>query len=327
MWPPPPPASAATCGVPLTPELVRRLLRRQLLITALPLVLLTLAAMLLELLQVQGLAQRLCSAAIGVVATVVTVRCLNVVVEVVLISSLERLMAPAELGGIKALLPMLRTLIWLLGALVFLQNQGLQLTAVVGALAGAGLGIGFALQGPARDFFTYLTILLDRPWRIGDLLRFDDVTGRVLQVGLRSTQLRSIDGELVIVANSELLAKTIRNYGDQQERRVLQRLVLRRDSPADAAGRMLELASAAVAASGEARFERCHLLELSPAGLVFELCYFLSTREPVAAAAAQQQINLDLLRELRRGGLELAEPMPLMQGSAVSSGTSTSSRG
>ncbi|MEN9541128.1 MAG: hypothetical protein RLZZ459_1219 [Cyanobacteriota bacterium] len=327
MLPPPPPASAATCAVPLTPELVRRLLRRQLLITALPLALLTLAAMLLELLQVQGLAQRLCSAAIGVVATVVTVRCLNVVLEVVLINSLERLMPPAELSGIKALLPMLRTLIWLLGAMVFLQNQGLQLTAVVGALAGAGLGIGFALQGPARDFFTYLTILLDRPWRIGDLLRFDDVTGRVLQVGLRSTQLRSIDGELVIVANSELLAKTIRNYGDQQERRVLQRLVLRRDSPADAAGRMLELASTAVAASAEARFERCHLLELSPAGLVFELCYFLSTREPVAAAAAQQQINLDLLRELRRGGLELAEPMPLLQGSAVSSGTNASSRG
>ena len=327
MLPPPPPASAATCAVPLTPELVRRLLRRQLLITALPLALLTLAAMLLELLQVQGLAQRLCSAAIGVVATVVTVRCLNVVLEVVLINSLERLMPPAELSGIKALLPMLRTLIWLLGAMVFLQNQGLQLTAVVGALAGAGLGIGFALQGPARDFFTYLTILLDRPWRIGDLLRFEDVTGRVLQVGLRSTQLRSIDGELVIVANSELLAKTIRNYGDQQERRVLQRLVLRRDSPADAAGRVLELASAAVATSGEARFERCHLLELSPAGLVFELCYFLSSREPVAAAAAQQQINLDLLRELRRSGLELAEPMPLLQGSSLNSGTSASSRG
>lgn len=210
---------------------------------------------------------------------------------------------------------------------MFLQNQGLQLTAVIGALAGAGLGIGFALRGPARDFFTYLTILLDRPWRIGDLLRFDDVTGRVLQVGLRSTQLRSIDGELVIVANSELLAKTIRNYGDQQERRVLQRTVLRRDSPEDAAGQMLTIASAAVAGSDEARFERCHLLELSPAGLVFELCYFLSTREAVAAAAAQQQINLDLLRQLRRSGLELAEPMPLQPvGSLSGSGTSANSR-
>ncbi|MFZ9462208.1 MAG: mechanosensitive ion channel family protein, partial [Vulcanococcus sp.] len=215
----------------MTPERLRRLLRRQLLITVLPLALLSLAAMLRDLLPLDGLAQRITGAALGVIATVVSVRCLNAVMELVLISSLERLVAPAELSGIKALLPMLRTVIWVLGALVFLQNQGLQLTAVIGALAGAGLGIGFALQGPARDFFTYLTILLDRPWRIGDLLRFDDVTGRVLQVGLRSTQLRSIDGELVIVANSELLTKTIRNYGDQQERRVLQRLVLRRDSP------------------------------------------------------------------------------------------------
>ena len=72
------------------------------------------------------------------------------------------------------------------------------------------------------------------------------------------------------------------------------------------------ISAEAVAGISEARFERCHLLELSPAGLVFELCYFLSTREPVAAAAAQQQINLALLAALRRNGLELAEPMPLL---------------
>ena len=305
-----------------------RLLRRQLLSTAVPLALLSLTAILLDLLPLQGLIDRLARGVIGLAATVLTVRFLNAVLELVLISSLQRLVPPTELSGVKALLPMLRTMVWLLGALVFLQNQGLQLTAVVGALAGAGLGIGFALQGPARDFFTYVTILLDRPWRIGDLLRFDDVTGRVLQVGLRSTQLRSVDGELVIVANSELLTKTIRNYGDQQERRVLQRLVLRRDSPTDAVSRLLAIASTAVAASGEARFERCHLLELSPLGLVFELCYFLSTREPVAAAAAQQRINIDLLRQLRLNGLELAEPMPAFESRALSdSGTSASSRG
>jgi MscS family membrane protein len=310
-----------------TPEALGRLLRRHLLSTAIPLALLGLAAMFWDLLPARGLADRLASAALGLVATVLVVRFLNALLERVLLTSLQRLMPPSELGGVRALLPMQRTLIWLLGALVFLQNQGLQLTAVVGALAGAGLGIGFALQGPARDFFTYLTILLDRPFRIGDLLRFDDVTGRVLQVGLRSTLLRSIDGELVVVANSELLTKTIRNFGDQQERRVLQRLVLRGDSPADAAPRLLAIAGAAVAASSEARFERCHLLELSTAGLVFELCYFLSTREPVAAAAAQQAINLALLQALRAGGLELAEPIPLLAAGLNGPGTSSSSRG
>jgi small-conductance mechanosensitive channel len=310
-----------------TPEALGRLLRRHLLTTAIPLALLGLAAILWDLLPATGLADRLASGALGLVATVLVVRFLNALLELVLLTSLQRLVPPSELSGVQALLPMQRTLIWLLGALVFLQNQGLQLTAVVGALAGAGLGIGFALQGPARDFFTYLTILLDRPYRIGDLLRFDDVTGRVLQVGLRSTQLRSIDGELVVVANSELLTKTLRNFGDQQERRVLQRLVLRRDSPADAAPRLLEISGAAVAGSPEARFERCHLLELSTAGLVFELCYFLSTREPVAAAAAQQRINLALLEALRAAGLELAEPMPLLAGGVSGSGTSPSFRG
>jgi MscS family membrane protein len=301
-------------------------LRRQLLRTAIPLGLLILASILWDLVPVSGLADRLAYGAIGLLATVLSVRLLNAVLELVLLSSLQRLVPASEMAGLQALLPMLRTLVWILGTLVFLQNQGLQLTAVVGALAGAGLGIGFALQGPARDFFTYLTILLDRPYRIGDLLRFDDVTGRVIQVGLRSTQLRSLDGELVVVANSELLVKTIRNFGDQQERRVLQRLVLRHDSPGDAAAHVLDLAAAAVASSPDARFERCHLRELSPAGLVFELCYFLPTREAVSAAASQQRINLTLLDNLRHSGLQLAEPLPLAS-QLSGAGTSASSRG
>jgi small-conductance mechanosensitive channel len=327
MSPPPPEPSAPNSAVLSTPESLARLLRRHLLSTGIPLALLTLAASLWDLLPATGLADRLAAGAIGLVATVLVVRFLNALLELVLLTSLQRLVPSGELSAVKALLPMQRTLIWLLGALVFLQNQGLQLTAVVGALAGAGLGIGFALQGPARDFFTYLTILLDRPFRIGDLLRFDDVTGRVLQVGLRSTQLRSIDGELVVVANSELLTKTLRNFGDQQERRVLQRLVLRRDSPTDAAARLLEIARNAVATSSDARFERCHLQELSTAGLVFELCYFLSTREPVAAAAAQQLINLELLQGLRAGELGLAEPIPQLGAPLSGPGTSASSRG
>ena len=327
MWPPLPAPSAPTSAVRSTPEALARLLRRHLLITTAPLALLGLAAILWDLFPVSGLADRLVSGALGLAATVLVVRFLNALLELVLLTSLQRLVPPSELSGVQALLPMQRTLIWLLGALVFLQNQGLQLTAVVGALAGAGLGIGFALQGPARDFFTYLTILLDRPYRIGDLLRFDDVTGRVLQVGLRSTQLRSIDGELVVVANSELLTKTLRNFGDQQERRVLQKLVLRGDSPADAAPRLLAITQAAVAASGEARFERCHLQELSSTGLVFELCYFLSTREPVLAAAAQQRINLAVLEALRAAELNLAEPMPWLASTLSGSGTNASSRG
>ena len=253
-------------------------------------------------------ANQLYQAASGLVVLLLVVRLINRGLERLLVSAASRLGESAGLDRLSALLPMLRGATWLLGGLVYLQNQGLQLTAVLGALAGAGLGIGFALQVPARDFFSYLTILLEQPFQLGQVLRFDDVTGRVVKVGLRSTHLRSLDGELVVVNNANLLAKTLRNYGDQQERRVLQRLVLRLDSGAEAASRFPQLAEAAISPWPQARFDRCHLVELTPAGLLFELAYFLDASDPNRAFDRQQAINLELLASLERAGLALADP-------------------
>ena len=251
---------------------------------------------------------QLYQAASGLVVLLLVVRLINRGLERLMVSAASRLGESAGLDRLSALLPMLRGATWLLGGLVYLQNQGLQLTAVLGALAGAGLGIGFALQVPARDFFSYLTILLEQPFQLGQVLRFDDVTGRVVKVGLRSTHLRSLDGELVVVNNANLLAKTLRNYGDQQERRVLQRLVLRLDSGAEAASRFPQLAEAAISPWPQARFDRCHLVELTPAGLLFELAYFLDASDPNLAFDRQQAINLELLASLERSGLALADP-------------------
>ena len=247
----------------------------------------------------------------GLVVLLLVVRLINRGLERLLVSAASRLGETAGLDRISALLPMLRGATWLLGSLVYLQNQGLQLTAVLGALAGAGLGIGFALQVPARDFFSYLTILLEQPFQLGQLVRFDDVTGRVVKVGLRSTYLRSLDGELVVINNANLLAKTLRNYGDQHERRILQRLVLRLDSGAEAAARFPHLAEAAIRPWPQVRFDRCHLVELTPGGLLFELAYFLEASDPSLAFDRQQAINLELLASLEREGLALADPAGL----------------
>jgi small-conductance mechanosensitive channel len=259
-------------------------------------------------LPVSAQANQIYQAGSGLVALLLVVRLINGGSQRLLELALIRLGETDDRDRISALLPMLRGATWLLGALVYLQNQGLQLTAVLGALAGAGLGIGFALQVPARDFFSYLAILLDQPFQLGQLLRFDDVTGRVVKVGLRSTHLRSLDGELVVINNANLLAKTLRNYGDQQERRVVQRLILRLDSSAEAAGRLPHLVQAAVGRWPQARFDRCHLLELTPGGLLFELAYFLDASDPGLAFDRQQDINLDLLECLERSGLALTDP-------------------
>ena len=268
---------------------------------------LTVITMALQTLPLGSNGLRLLQALSQLVLVVLIVRLANRLVMRVLHTALARLGETLAIQGLQALGPMIRGLFWLLGSLVFLQNQGVQLTAVLGALAGAGIGIGFALQGPARDFLTYLTILFDQPFVIGDLIRFDDVWGRVIQVGLRSTHLRSLDGERVVITNGDLLAKTLRNYGDLSEKRILTRLVLAHGTSAAAAQQMSERIALLIEQVPEAAFDRCHLIELTPAGLVLELVYRLAIDEPLTLPARQQQINLAILNTLEELGLKLAD--------------------
>lgn len=264
-------------------------------------------ALALETLPLGSTGLRLVQALSQLALVVLLVRLANRLVLRLLHTALARMGETPAIEGLQALSPMIRGLFWLLGALVYLQNQGVQLTAVLGALAGAGIGIGFAFQGPARDFLTYLTILFDQPFVIGDLIRFDDVWGRVIQVGLRSTHLRSLDGERVVISNGTLLAKTLRNYGDLSEKRIVTRLVLAHATPPGAAQTLSERLEAVVAEVPAARFDRCQLIEITPAGLVMELVYMLQIDHPLAIPARQQLINLGILETIASLGVSLAE--------------------
>ncbi len=257
-----------------------------------------------------GPADRLAGGLVQLLVVVLVVRLLNRILLKLLTVAISRVGDATAVEGLMALAPLLRFVIWVLGLLVFLQNQGVRLTAVVGALAGAGLGIGFALQGPARDVIGYLTILFDRPFEVGQLIRFDDVWGRVSRVGLRSTELLSLDGERVVINNADLLGKTLRNYADLKERRVVQRFLLHSGTQAAEATNVAQLVRQAVASVEGSRFNRCHLIQLTERGLVFEICYFLPGADLVASLDAQEQINLHLLEQMVGAGLRFAESPP-----------------
>ncbi|MCP9848467.1 mechanosensitive ion channel family protein [Cyanobium sp. Morenito 9A2] len=259
-------------------------------------------------LPLDGLADRLVEGLVQLLVVVLVVRLLNRILLKLLTVAIARVGDATAVEGLMALAPMLRFILWVLGLLVFLQNQGVRLTAVVGALAGAGLGIGFALQGPAKDVINYLTILFDRPFEIGQLIRFDDVWGRVSRVGLRSTQLRSLDGERVVINNADLLGKTLRNYSDVKERRVLQRFTLHSSTRAEDAASVAGLVREAVRSVEGGRFDRSHLIELTERGLVFEICYYLPGADPLASLDAQERVNLHLLERMAGAELRFAEP-------------------
>lgn len=205
-----------------------------------------------------------------------------------------------------SLAPLLRALIWGVGGALYLQNIGVQMAAIWALLSAGGIGAGLALKQPVQEFFNYITLLLDRPFQAGQLIEVNGITARVERVGVRSTRLRSLSGEAVVMSNSLLTGSVVTNFDEMQQRRVVVRFALPASSPHATLEQLPDQLRALVEADPEARHERCHCIGLLGNTLQFELVYGLEGTDPLRHLDAQQRINLALARRLNDLGLTLA---------------------
>src|SRR6476646_988396 len=126
----------------------------------------------------------------------------------------------STLGNATAIIRVLVSVaLFALAFVVILDNLGVNVTALVAGLGIGGIAIGLAAQGIFSDLFAALSILFDKPFRRGDVIQFDQTTGTIERIGLKTTRLRSLNGELVVMANTKLLEREIHNYAGGRSRR------------------------------------------------------------------------------------------------------------
>ena len=125
---------------------------------------------------------------------------------------------------ILSLLPLMRALVWIVAFLIYLQSLGMQMAAIWALLSAGGIGVGLALKDPAMELFAYLMILLDKPFRVGQFINIGQTWATVEKIGVRSTRLRNVRGELVVMNNSSLTNGVISNFADMPTRRLLYRI-------------------------------------------------------------------------------------------------------
>ena len=215
---------------------------------------------------------------------------------------------PAVGSMLRALAPMLRALVWSVGAVLYLQNIGVQMAAIWALLSAGGIGAGLALKQPVSEFFEYITILLDKPFQTGQFINVGEVWGTVERVGVRSTRLRSVNGEAIVMSNSALTSSVVANYGEMQERRLIYRLGVTYDTSHAVLERIPGLLKAIVEQGGDARFDRAHFVAFNSSSLDFELVYFVPSNDYIQAMEAQQRINLDIVQRFAQEGIEFAFP-------------------
>ena len=190
----------------------------------------------------------------------------------------ERMIAAGELrqsGSMSVLLFVARVAIFALAVLLALDNLGVNITALVAGLGIGGIAIALAVQTVLGDLLASLSITLDKPFRVGDLLRIDDLEGIVEFIGVRSTRLRSVTGEQIIIANADLLKNRLRNLGRMPERRMLFQLGVAYETTPEKLAAVSGIVQRAVESVDGTRFEYCALRTFGDSSLNFEVVYFV----------------------------------------------------
>ena len=211
-------------------------------------------------------------------------------------------------GATSLIQALISIMVWSIVALVLLGNLGIDVTALVAGLGIGGIAIGLAAQSIFSDLFASLSIALDRPFVRGDFVVFGNHMGTIERIGVKSTRLRSLSGEQIVVSNANLLQATIKNYQLLHERRVLFTLNLVYRTSNESLAAIPEIVRDVVVSVGKTRFDRCHLKELGNFSLAFETVYFVIDPDYNVYMDVQHQINLAIMRAFSARGIEFAFP-------------------
>lgn len=210
--------------------------------------------------------------------------------------------------GLAALAFLGRVAIWSIMLLLTLTNLGVDVTAFVAGLGVGGIAVALAVQNILGDLFASLSIVLDKPFVVGDFIVVDDCMGTVEQVGLKTTRIRSLSGEQLVMSNGDLLKSRLHNYKRMRERRVVMPFGVLYQTTADQLERIPGMARAIVEACGSTRFDRAHLMRFGDSSLDFEVVYWVLDPDYTRHMDIQQQIQLGLIRAFERAGISFAFP-------------------
>ncbi|HET7585344.1 MAG TPA: mechanosensitive ion channel family protein [Gemmatimonadaceae bacterium] len=202
----------------------------------------------------------------------------------------------------------IRLVLWAVALLLVLDNFGVDVTALIAGLGVGGIAVALAVQNILGDALGALSIVLDKPFIVGDFIVVDDLSGTVEYVGLKTTRLRSISGEQLVFSNGDLLKSRIRNYKRMFERRVVFTFGVTYGTPRAKLAELPSIVRRLVEGQKDTRFDRAHFARYSESSLDFEVVYYVKVPDYGRYMDIQQAINLALLDECASRGIEFAYP-------------------
>lgn len=212
----------------------------------------------------------------------------------------------ATMSGLVKLIA--KILLWAFGGIFVLSNLGIEVTSLIAGLGIGGIAIAFALQGILSDLFASFSIYMDKPFRVGDFINVGTDYGTVEHIGIKSTRLRTLQGEELVISNAELTTARINNFKRMDERRIVSNFGVVYETPPEKVKQIPDIIAEAFNAVEGGRLDRVHFTTFGDFSLNYELVYYVETSDYAEYLDIQQRFNYELLDRFAEHGIEFAYP-------------------
>ena len=202
--------------------------------------------------------------------------------------------------------------IWATILLLSLDNLGVDVTALIASMGIGGIAIALAAQNILADLFSSISIILDKPFEIGDFIIVGDLMGTVETIGLKTTRVKSLSGEQLVFSNTDLLGSRIRNYKRMKERRISFTIGVIYETPYEKLEKIPGVIKAIIEVQENASFSRSHFSSFGDFSLNFDTVYFVKVPDYNAYMDIQQSINLALFKKFEQEKIAFAYPTQMV---------------
>lgn len=215
---------------------------------------------------------------------------------------------PGSVAAADLIRTLIKIAIWIVGFLMVLSNLGIEITSLIAGLGIGGIAIAFALQAILGDLFGSFTIYFDKPFKVGDFIIVGDMMGTVEKVGIKTTRLRALQGEEIVLSNADLTSSRIHNYKRMEKRRIVFTIGVVYETPAEKVKEIPAMLKNVFDDVENAELDRAHFKGFGPSSLDFEVVYYVLSGDYNEYMDIQQNVNLAIIDCFEKENIAFAYP-------------------
>lgn len=213
-----------------------------------------------------------------------------------------------DTSAMNALTKVVNVVLWVIALLVILSNLGYNISTLLAGLGIGGLAIAFALQNVLSDIFASFSIYFDKPFQTGDYIIIGTDRGTVKKIGIKSTRIKTLQGQELIVSNKELTEARVNNYKKMEKRRILFGFGVLYETPTEKLKEIPKMIQDIFGKIKLVKLDRVHFKDFGDSSLNYEVVYYLDSSEYNKYMDIQQRINLAIKEQFEKEEIEFAYP-------------------